>query len=53
VAGEAEHAVGGIRRDLRFTALDAVAHRARWVVLIIVLGWAGSIALGVYRMKKR
>jgi hypothetical protein len=52
LAGEAEHAVGGIRRDLRRTALDAVVHRARWVVLIIVLGWTGSIALGVYRMKK-
>jgi len=50
VAGRVERSAGGVKQDLTLTALDALLHRARWVLLIAGLTWILLTSLGVFRI---
>jgi hypothetical protein len=50
VAGRVERSAGGVKQDLTLTALDALLHRARWVLLIAGLTWLVLTSLGVFRI---
>jgi len=50
VAGRIDRSSRAVKEDLRLTALDTLWHRARAVVLLVIVAWAASISLGTYKL---
>ena len=50
IAGKVDLSSGGLKEDLRVTALGALWHNAQAAVLLSIAVWAVSVSTGAYRL---
>jgi hypothetical protein len=50
VAGKVDVSSGGVKEDLRASALEALWHNAQAAVLLSIAVWALSVSTGAYRL---